>query len=368
MSRVKRFSTKLSQVKDKQLSACLDSAICSAYGGDSCRALWACIAPVHNCLPDCDLEKISTETPLFGKKLSMPLIIAGMTGGTPKAKKINEAFARACEAHGVGFGVGSQRAALEDSSLAGTYKVRDVAPDIFLFANVGLAQFAGDEGWTPSRAAEAVEMIQADALCVHINPAQEAIQEGGDTNFKDCARAFEKIVKAVKVPVIAKETGCGVSRGSGIALVDAGASAIDVGGSGGTSWTRIARKTQEGGGGNADDNNDDECPPFDYWGIPTPASVAACSDLGVPVIATGGVRSGLHVAKSLLLGASCAGMALPALRALQKGRIEQLFERTHRELRTAMFLLGVKNVEDLRECNRFHITEPLKSWIEAARK
>jgi len=366
VSRVKRFSTKLSQVKDKQLSACLDGARSSTPGEDAYRALWDCIVPVHNCIPDCNLEKISTETALFGKKLSMPLIIAGMTGGTPKARKINEAFARACEAHSIGFGVGSQRAALEDSRLAGTYKVRDVAPDVFLFANVGLAQFAGDKGWAPSRAAEAVELITADALCVHINPAQEAIQSGGNTDFKDCIRAFEKIVKAVKVPVIAKETGCGVSRGSGIALVDAGASAIDVGGSGGTSWTKIARLTQVGGSGGTSD--DDVCHPFDYWGIPTPASVAACSDLGVPIIATGGVRSGLHVAKSLLLGASCAGMALPALRALREGRIEELFERTHRELKTSMFLLGAKNVEDLRECNRFHVTEPLKSWIEAARK
>ena len=357
--RGKRFS-KTSAVKDLQLSICLKKAKINAGGTDD-RAMWSCIHPVHNCLPGISLGKVRTGAKLFGKKLNMPFVVSGMTGGTLKAMKMNKALARACESEGVGFGIGSQRAALEDKHLEATYKVRDTAPNVLLFANIGLAQFLGKDGWTPSRAAEAVEMIGADALCVHINPAQEAIQDEGDTDFENDADAFEKIVKAVKVPVIAKETGCGVSRSRGIALIDTGASAIDVGGRGGTSWTMIARQTQAKG-------KEETEGPFDEWGIPTPASVAACSDLGVPIIATGGVRSGIHVAKSLILGASCAGMALPVLSALQEGRLDKLFERTRRELATTMFLLGVDNIEDLRECTRYYVTEPLKSWMDAAKK
>ena len=355
---VSRKKTSILERKSRQLSACLKGE------GLEGTTLWDCVKPVHNCLPERNLGDVSTKTTLFGKDLAAPLMVAGMTGGTLQAQRINKKLAQACERAGIGFGIGSQRAALENKRISKTYKVRDVAPSALILANIGLVQFTGPNGWDPSRAQEAVEMIGADALCIHINPAQEALQECGDTNFENGIKAFERISKNVKVPVIAKETGCGVNRSSGLSLVDAGAAAIDVGGSGGTSWTKIARIMMMAGVRGERTKKEG---PFDDWGIPTPASVAACADLGVPIIATGGVGNGLHIAKSLLLGASCAGMARPALQALKNGVLEEFFKKTVRELEVAMFLIGVGDISELVESRRFHVIEPLRSWIGAAK-
>ncbi|MDD1645040.1 MAG: type 2 isopentenyl-diphosphate Delta-isomerase [Methanomicrobiales archaeon] len=296
---------------------------------------------VHCALPGTDLDRIDTSVRFLGYRLRSPLFIAAMTGGHPSTTGINRRLAAAAEHFGIGMGVGSQRAALENPDLEGSFTVvREEAPTAFLCANLGAVQLR-DHGieW----ADRAVEMIGAQALCVHLNFLQEAIQPEGDHDATGCLEAIRDLCSDFRVPVIAKETGAGISRETSDLLWGAGVAAIDVGGAGGTSWALVeslrARDEAAAGRGRR----------FAAWGIPTVASLCEVAGTGGPVIATGGIRSGMDMAKAVALGADLCGMALPLLAPAVEGE-EQLCSAItglQEDLQTAMFLTGSRSVAEL---------------------
>jgi isopentenyl-diphosphate delta-isomerase len=291
---------------------------------------------VHNALPECDMDRVSTAAEFLGYRLGAPLMIAAMTGGHADAVPINARLAAAAERFGLGIGVGSERAALENPSLAPSYRVvREAAPTAFVVANLGAVQLR-DHG--PAWANRAVELIGADALAVHLNFLQEAIQPEGDHDAIGCLAAIEALCDDAAYPVIVKETGNGISGEAARRLYGVGVAAIDTGGFGGTSWAVIeaVRAREAGGPGNG--------------GIPTVASLIEVARCGGPVIATGGVRTGLDIAKAVALGAELAGMALPLLGPAMDGQeaLDAVIERVIDELRVAMFLTGSPEVPALR--------------------
>lgn len=303
---------------------------------------------VHNALPECDMDRVSTLTDFLGHRFGAPLMIAAMTGGHAGTTRINERLAAAAERFGIGIGVGSERAALEDASLAPSYcVVRDAAPSAFVVANLGAVQLR-DHGaeW----ADRAVDLIGADALAVHLNFLQEAIQPEGDRDATGCLAAIEALCSGAGYPVIVKETGNGISGEVARRLYGAGVAAIDTGGMGGTSWAVIeavrAREAGRAGDGRLQALGE----LFRDWGIPTVASLIEVGRCGGPVIATGGVRTGIDVAKAIALGADLAGMALPLLGPARSGQeaLDAVIERVIDELRVAMFLAGARDIPALR--------------------
>ena len=341
---------KTSDRKLEHIRICLEEEVESEYTG------FEDVMLIHKALPEIDFSEIDTEVEFFGKKLSAPLLIASMTGGHPETKEINKNLAMAVEEMGIGMGVGSQRAAIEDESVADSFTVvREYAPKAFIYANVGLPQVLkhGVEF-----VEKAVEMIDADAVAIHLNFLQEVIQPEGDLNAKGGLKAIEEVCSSIKVPVIVKETGAGISRDVAIKLKLAGVDAIDVGGKGGTSWSGV--EVYRANGIARDVGLD-----FWDWGIPTAFCVAECYDI-LPVIATGGLRSGLDLAKALALGAKLGSAALPFLKAVVEGGVEGLknmIEYYVRGLKTAMFLTGCKSVYELRAITIF-ITGKFKDWLE----
>jgi len=290
----------------------------------------------HKALPELNLDEINTEIEFLGKTLKSPVIIEGITGGTKEAKKINKDLAKISQEFGIGFGVGSQRIAIDDEAMESTFKVRDVAPDILLIANLGAVQL--NHGYGLDECKRAIEMIDADALALHLNPLQEAIQPEGERNFSGLIEKVNEISSKLDKPVIAKEVGSGISGDIAAQLkVDA----IDVGGSGGTSWSLVEGYRA---------NEEEIGRTFAGWGIPTADCIREVSG-NVPVIGSGGIRSGLDGAKAIALGADCVGIALPILKAYStdgnKGASEFL-NRFLTELRIAMFLTGSKAVKELR--------------------
>jgi len=290
----------------------------------------------HKALPELNLDEINTEIEFLGKTLKSPVIIEGITGGTKEAKKINKDLAKISQEFGIGFGVGSQRIAIDDEAMESTFKVRDVAPDILLIANLGAVQL--NHGYGLDECKRAIEMIDADALALHLNPLQEAIQPEGERNFSGLIEKVNEISSKLDKPVIAKEVGSGISGDIASQLkVDA----IDVGGSGGTSWSLVEGYRA---------NEEEIGRTFAGWGIPTADCIREVSG-NVPVIGSGGIRSGLDGAKAIALGADCVGIALPILKAYSadgnKGASEFL-NRFLTELRIAMFLTGSKAVKELR--------------------
>jgi isopentenyl-diphosphate delta-isomerase len=296
---------------------------------------------VHRALPEIDRQKISLNTIFMGKKLSAPLIVGAMTGGTEEAIRINASIAQAVEKLGLGMGVGSQRAALEDKKLEKTYTIaRMEAPTAFLIANIGAVQLV--HGYGLKDVKKIIEMINADALAVHLNAVQEAVQPEGQTDFKGVLAKIKEISGELDKPVIIKETGSGISKEDAKALQSAGVKAIDVGGAGGTSFAAVEfyRSTNPSNTGEA----------FWDWGIPTAVSlVEATQSVNIPVIASGGVRSGTDIAKSLALNASLASISQPILEAADKGEkeTEELLSCLIDELRNVMFLVGAENIEAL---------------------
>jgi isopentenyl-diphosphate delta-isomerase len=318
---------------------------------------------VHNALPECDMEAIDLSARFLGHTFSSPLFISAMTGGHPGTKDVNARLARAAEKFGLGMGVGSQRAALEKPDLRDTFSlVRDEAPHAFLVANLGAVQLR-DHGiaW----AEKAVEMIEADALAIHLNFLQEAIQPEGDHNAVGCFAAISELCRDFKTPVIIKETGCGISAATARKCWGVGVKAIDIGGWGGTSWAAV-EAVRAGKGRSARDKallalGQD----FAGWGIPTVVSLAEVLATGGPVIASGGVRSGLDVAKGLAFGANLCGMALPLLKPAMESdaALAQAIEAVHRELTVAMFLTGSAKVADLRKAP-VHLTGRTRQMID----
>jgi len=300
---------------------------------------------VHNCLPEINKNNLDLEIEFLGKKLNAPLLIASMTGGHPDTKAVNAALAGAAEELGIGIGVGSQRAAIEDPELEDSFRiVREKAPHAFIYGNVGAAQLNefGIEGLE-----RAVEMIDADAMAIHLNFLQEAIQPEGNVDASGCLMSIKKICRELSVPVIIKETTAGIARPQATAICDAGAAAIDVGGLGGTSWAGVETYRAQKRGDILSDYIGKE---FWNWGIPTAVSIVE-SSISIPVVATGGVRSGIDVAKSIALGASLCGIALPLVAPALKGEREVVDKLTViiEELKVAMFLSGCRTVEELRD-------------------
>lgn len=264
---------------------------------------------VHNALPEINLSSINLSQRIFNKDVTIPILISSMTGGTSQAYQINKVLATAAEQYGLAMGVGSQRAAIEDYTLAETFNIRKFAPNSLLFANLGAVQL--NYGYGINECKRAVGMIEADALVLHLNPLQEAIQPEGDTNFSGLLQKIEYICKNLPVPVVVKEVGWGISADIAKKLIDIGVSAIDISGSGGTSWSQVERFRL------TDPQAINVAEAFLDWGIPTSEALVNVrrSLPNIPIFASGGIISGMDVAKTLALGANLAGMAGVLLRA-----------------------------------------------------
>lgn len=299
----------------------------------------------HCALPELNLAEIDLRTSFLGKSINAPLLISSMTGGARAAQPVNLQLAEAAQIIGVAMGVGSQRAAINEDRLAFSYQVRRVAPTIPLLANIGAVQL--NYGFGVDECRRAVEMIGADALILHLNPLQEAVQPEGNTNFKGLLRRIEEICTQLEVPVIVKEVGNGISAPVARRLADAGVSAIDVAGAGGTSWSEVERFRQNTERGRR------VAATFAGWGIPTAEAIREVRAAlpTITLIASGGVRTGIDVAKCIALGADLAGTAAPMLQAQSAGGVEAIVEGLRAivdELRVTMFCVAAADLSSLR--------------------
>lgn len=313
---------------------------------------------VHQALPELALADIDLTTQLVGKRLAAPLLITGMTGGTPEAAAVNRELARAAQATGVAFGVGSQRAMAEHPELEATYQVRDVAPDVVLLGNVGGVQALA---MGPARVIELAKRIGADALAIHLNPGQEMIQDQGDRDFRGVADGIARLVAASPLPVVVKETGCGLSVEAARALLAAGVATVDVAGAGGTSWVAVEAVRAPEGSAAATLGTE-----LWDWGLPTAVSVVACARVGLTTIASGGLRTGYDVARALALGARAGGMAAPMLRAQRAGgeeAVRALIEQIAGAIRTVCLLTGCASAAALAAAPR-HLGAPLRAFLD----
>jgi isopentenyl-diphosphate Delta-isomerase len=315
---------------------------------------------VHDALPDFALDDVDTSVTLFGKTLRAPLLVAAMTGGTDEAGRINHELAGIAEERGYGFGLGSQRAMHVRPGSAGTYRVRGSAPGTLLLGNVGVVQA---RAMTTAQVRTLVDEVGADAMCVHLNPAMELVQPGGDRDFARGLETIARLASDLGVPVVVKETGCGLAPSVGRRLRGAGVRHVDVSGAGGTSWVGVETKRAQAAG---DVRARELGEALWDWGVPTGASVALLAPLGFDtVIATGGVATGLDVARAIALGATAAGIARPVLRALSSGgraAAVALLDAVEAELRAAMLLTGSRNLAALRRTPRVVVGE-LAGWM-----
>ena len=300
---------------------------------------------VHQALPELNLDEINLSQTLFGKVLKAPILISSMTGGTSEAASINKVLAECAQETGIAMGLGSQRAALEHPEMAYTYQVRQFAPDILLFANLGAIQL--NYSYTLEHCKRAIDMVGADALILHLNALQEALQPEGDTRFDGLIDKIEAVCRQIKVPVIAKEVGWGISEKAARQLANAGVAAIDVAGAGGTSWSQVEMYR------NPDEHQARIAGVFRNWGIPTAESIRAVRAAvpGMVVIASGGLRDGVDLAKCLALGACLGGMAGPFLKAAAVSPEETLkvIYEIRQELAICMFAVGVPNLAQLQQ-------------------
>lgn len=314
---------------------------------------------IPDALPELSLAQIDTRSTLLNRVFSYPIMIAGMTGGIEKGAMINQRLAKVAEAFDIPMGIGSIRMALEDPSLKSVFDVKKQAPNLFLVSNLGFAQLRQKDYLTAAK--QAVEMVEADALAIHLNALQELIQIEGDRDFSGVLERLAQVCEKLSVPVIVKEVGCGISVDTAKKLIEAGVSGIDVGGRGGTSWGYI-----EGLRSNAEQTMA-LAAQFRDWGIPTAYSLAAVRKLDntLPLIATGGIRDGLTVAKAVALGANMAGIGLPLLTASLKGE-EALFdcvETLVRGLQITMVATGCNTLSQLN--SRICLGQPLQDSFEA---
>ncbi len=303
---------------------------------------------VHQALPELDLAAVDAGVELLGKRLQVPLLISSMTGGTPAAAAINRNLAQAAQARGVAMGLGSQRAGLEQAETAYTFRVRDVAPDILLFANLGAVQL--NRGYGLEHCRRAVEMIAADALILHLNPLQEALQADGDWDWRGLLDKIAAVCRGLQVPVVVKEVGWGISEKVARWLAEAGVAAIDVAGAGGTSWSAVESHRAP------TEARRQLALAFADWGIPTAEALvqARRGAPNLPLIASGGMRTGLDAAKALALGARAVGIASPFLKAAVESAeaVVAAIDQFADELRIAMFCAGAGNVAALAEPGR----------------
>ncbi len=298
---------------------------------------------IHQALPELALMAVDTRVQWFGKTLAAPLLISSMTGGTEAAREINHTLAAAAQVAGIAMGLGSQRAAIENPGLVPTFRVRDVAPDILLFANLGAVQF--NYGYGVDECRRAVDMLRADALILHLNALQEAVQPEGDADFSGLLKKIEAVCRALPVPVIGKEVGWGISEQAARQLASAGMAAIDVAGAGGTSWSQVEMHRAK------TESQKRVAAAFIDWGIPTADSIQNVRRAApaLPVVASGGLRDGVDAAKCIALGASLCGMASPFLKAaaVSLEATTEVIAELERELRIAMFAAGAATIARL---------------------
>ena len=331
-------------------------------------ARWAEIKFLHNPLPEIDRAEIDLHTTFLGRRFALPILIAGMTGGHPRAVEVNRILARVAARFDIQMGVGSQRAMLVNPALTATYAVaREAAPTAFLIANVGLPQLLTQGAAAPfalDDVCRAVEAIGAGALALHLNFLQEAVQAEGDTNARGGLAAIRTLTAELEVPIVAKETGAGMTARAATALAAAGVAALEVGGAGGTSFAAVEA-------GRAADAGDTRLAAlgqlFADWGVPTPAAVRMTRRAGLPIVATGGVRSGLDAAKALALGADLVGLARPLLERALIGEeaTAAWLQGFIDELRTAMFLVGAANPTALKRAPYLALGST-RTWLEEA--
>ncbi len=298
---------------------------------------------IHQALPELALSDVDLSQTLFGKIQRVPVLVSSMTGGTEEAARLNRILAIAAQEVGLAMGLGSQRAAINDPGLAPTFQVRDLAPDILLFANLGAVQF--NYGYGVDECRRAVEMIEADGLILHLNPLQEALQPEGDSDFSNLAAKIGEVVRRLDVPVIVKEVGWGISKQAAQRLIELGVSAIDVAGAGGTSWSQVEMHRI------SDPYRSQTAGAFIDWGIPTAESILNVREAGkdIPLFASGGLRNGIDVAKCLALGANLGGMAGVFLKAANQS--EETAVNTMRmivdQVRIALFASGARDLAGL---------------------
>ncbi len=318
--------------------------------------LLECVRLVHDALPELALDDIDLTVTVLGKRLRAPLFIAAMTGGTDEAATVNRTLAAIAESRGYGFGLGSQRAMHRSADVKWTYAVRDVAPTTLLLGNVGMVQ--ARELTTEALRALAAE-VGADALCVHLNPAMELVQPGGDRDFRGGTELFKRLTGDLGIPVVAKETGNGISPGVARKLRAAGVRHVDVSGAGGTSWVGVETLRADESARRLGESLWD-------WGVPTAASVALCAPEGFEtVVATGGITGGSDMARAIALGATACGIARPVLKALRAGGregAEAFLDGIERELRAVLLLTGSRDLAALRRAPRVLVGE-LERWL-----
>jgi isopentenyl-diphosphate delta-isomerase len=312
---------------------------------------------VHDALPELAVDDVDLGVEFLGKHLRAPILVTGMTGGTEEASSINRDLASVAEEYGIAFGLGSQRAMQRRPELAYTFEVRAHAPTTVVLANLGIVQATELE---TAEVARLVARVGADALCVHLNPAQELIQSGGDRDFRGGLATIERLLRDLDVPVVVKETGCGISRAVAARLRGVGVSFVDVSGAGGTSWVKVEAIRADAPGQALGQV-------FADWGIPTAAAVLGARSLGLDCVASGGIRTGLDVAKVMALGARVAGVALPVFRAYREGGLaaaRRFIERLTTELQTAMVLTGSRNIDALGRVPTV-LGPRLRAWVLA---
>jgi isopentenyl-diphosphate delta-isomerase len=358
---VERDHGLVAQRKGEQLAIAARDDVESQVG-----AGWSDVHLLHDALPKVDLDAVDLSVEFLGRRLRAPLIISAMTGGHPAAREINARLGRAAQRYGLAMGVGSQRAALRNPALADTYRIaRENAPGTLLIANVGAAQLVPQDSGEPLRAEQvwgAVAMIDADALAVHLNFLEEVVQTEGDRRVAGLREALAEIVAGAPVPVMAKETGAGLSRQAAIELAGLGFRALDVGGLGGTSFAAVEALRAQARG---DQRGARLGRVYRGWGIPTAVSVVAAVGTGLPVVATGGVRNGLDAARALALGARMVGVAKPLLVAALEGEeaLDAWISHFLEELKVAIFLTGGTRAADLHSIPKV-ITGETRRWLD----
>lgn len=331
----------ISERKDDHIKINLEQDVRSAL--DSGLERWRL---VHEALPELSLEDVDIRLNLFGKTLNAPILISSMTGGSTETGAINRILAEAAQSTGIAMGVGSQRAALERPEQAESFRVvRKTAPGILLFANIGAVQL--NYGYGPDECQRAVDMLEADALYLHLNAIQEAVQPEGDVNFRDLAKKIEQVCKSVPVPVVIKEVGWGFSEQTARRLAECGVAAIDVAGAGGTSWSQVEMyraKTEA---------QRQLAAAFVGWGIPTAEAILNVKKgaPGLPIFASGGLKDGMDIAKCLALGAELGGMAGPFLKAatVSTEKTIETIQIITRTIQVALFATGAPNLPALRQ-------------------
>jgi isopentenyl-diphosphate delta-isomerase len=346
----------IGQRKDDHLALCAQGDV----GFRRASTLLECVRLVHDALPELSLSDVDTSITLFGKTLKAPLVIASMTGGTEEAGRINRELATIAEERGYGFGLGSQRAMHVRPESSSTYRVRELAPRTLVLGNVGVVQA---RSMATGEVRTLLEDVGADGVCVHLNPAMEIVQSGGDRDFSLGLSTIARLVSELGIPVMVKETGCGIAPSVGRRLLGAGVRHVDVSGAGGTSWVGVETKRAAAAGDEQARHLGDAL--WD-WGMPTGACVALLAPLGFEtIVATGGIGTGLDVARAIALGANAAGIARPVLRALSAGGRQgamKFLDSVETELRAAMLLTGSSDVRSLRHAPHVVVGE-LGAWM-----